>query len=172
MSPEEKAAFESGKAPKLKKQEFAWRRMCLRALGMLEAVLNMARFTRTCPSITIKLAASPDPEKCHHPPECLRHGTNGTSEYTHCTACKVRIAFRTKTPEEIAENELDINALLGLNNHTMPINDFPDPFVSCCFVTDTLIFVNLFENAKLLHHHFFYDTEKREMLGEPVQYKF
>ena len=73
---------------------------------------------------------------------------------------------KERTPEEIAENEVDINDLLGLNNHTMPINDFPDPFISCCFVNDTLIFVNLFENAKLLHHHFFYDTEKKAIVGD------
>ena len=61
-----------------------------------------------------------------------------------------------ETQEEIDQSELDINKELGLNNHTMPINDFPDPFISCVFIDDNLIFVNLFHNATLTHHHFFY----------------
>jgi hypothetical protein len=56
-------------------------------------------------------------------------------------------------------NELDINAELGLDNHTMPINNFPDPFITCCFVNDDLIFVNLFHNKKKEHHHFFYHPD-------------
>ena len=50
-----------------------------------------------------------------------------------------------RTWEEILENELDINEKLGLDNYTMPINNFPDPFIDCCFVNDDLLFVNLFQ---------------------------
>lgn len=66
-----------------------------------------------------------------------------------------------RSEEEIKENELDINSALGLNDHTMPIDNFPDPFINCCFVEDTLIFVNLFHNATLTHHHFFYNTDTK-----------
>jgi hypothetical protein len=45
----------------------------------------------------------------------------------------------------------------------MPINNFPDPFVATCFVTDDLLFVNLFHNADLSHHHFFYSRSSRAL---------
>lgn len=51
-----------------------------------------------------------------------------------------------RTKEEIDESTLDINSLLEINNFTMPINNFPDPFITCVFVTDDLLFVNLFHN--------------------------
>ena len=38
----------------------------------------------------------------------------------------------------------------------MPINNFPDPFITCTFVHDDLIFVNLFQTYSLTHCHFFY----------------
>jgi hypothetical protein len=45
----------------------------------------------------------------------------------------------------------------------MPINNFPDPFIACSFVTNELLFVNLFHNATLTHHHFFFNTVSREL---------
>ena len=76
---------------------------------------------------------------------------------------KIRVFGETnRTQSEIDQNELDINKELGLNNHTMPINDFPDPFISCVFIDDNLIFVNLFHNATLTHYHFFYKFEEDE----------
>lgn len=71
--------------------------------------------------------------------------------------------------QEIKENQVDINALLGLNNHTMCIQTFPDPFITCCFVSDTKIFINLFHNATLTHYHFLYDIEVREVVGDVVK---
>jgi hypothetical protein len=68
-----------------------------------------------------------------------------------------------RTREEIRREELDINAELGLGNDTMPINNFPDPFIATCFVTDDLLFVNLFHNADLTHHHFFYSRASRAL---------
>ena len=62
-----------------------------------------------------------------------------------------------RTDEEIEANELDINTKLGLNNHTMPIDNFPDPFIICCFINETLIFVNLYHSASTTHHSFIYN---------------
>ena len=59
--------------------------------------------------------------------------------------------------EEIFENELDINKKLGLDNHTMPIDNFPDPFITCCFINDTFIFVNLYHSPSTTHHSFIYN---------------
>ena len=45
---------------------------------------------------------------------------------------------------------------------------FPDPFITCCFITDDRLFVNLFHNGSMKHYHFIYDTAKRCMEGKPV----
>ena len=70
-----------------------------------------------------------------------------------------------RTDQEIKEDELNINELLGLDNHTMCIQTFPDPFITCCFLSGTNIYINLFHNASLTHYHFIYDYEKRVMVG-------
>ena len=71
-----------------------------------------------------------------------------------------------RTEEQALEKELDVNKALGINNHTMPIDGFGDPFITCTFVTCTILFVNLFHNGDLKHHHFFYDSEKNEIFGK------
>ena len=40
-----------------------------------------------------------------------------------------------RTPEEIKDSELDINKLIDCNNHTMCNQTFPDPFITCTFLT-------------------------------------
>lgn len=69
----------------------------------------------------------------------------------------------TRTKEAIHMDELDINKQIGINNYTMPINNFPDPYITTCFVNDDLLFVNLFYNATLTHHHFFWNKKDRVM---------
>lgn len=70
-----------------------------------------------------------------------------------------------RSEQEIEENELNVNSVLDINNHTMPIDNFPDPFITCCFVSDDLIFVNLFHSALLTHFHFFFNWKTRESSG-------
>lgn len=66
---------------------------------------------------------------------------------------------------------MNINELLGLKDFTMAISGFPDPYITCCFVGDNRIFVNLFYNFDLTHHHFVWDTSKKQIVGQHVQYK-
>ena len=68
---------------------------------------------------------------------------------------------KSRTPEEIEEEEFDINKALDINDYTMPNQSFPDPYITCCFVTNDLIFVNLYHNSTLTHHHFFYNRVTR-----------
>ena len=75
---------------------------------------------------------------------------------------------KSRDPEEALENELDINSLLSLNNHTMCIQTFPDPFITCCFVGDSSLFINLFYNPTLTHYHFLYDLDSKKIIGKPV----
>lgn len=66
-------------------------------------------------------------------------------------------------------NEVDINLLLGIKNWTMPINRFPDPFITCVFIDDETLFINLFYNHNLTHYHFIWDTKELKINGEVVK---
>ena len=59
--------------------------------------------------------------------------------------------------------------MLGLNDWTMAISGFPDPFITCCFVNDDLVYVNLFYNYTLSHFHFIYNITRRCVEGEIVK---
>ena len=76
---------------------------------------------------------------------------------------------RQRTVEEIAEEEFDVNAALELDNFTMPIDNFPDPFITCCFVTDDILFVNLYHSFTCCHYHFFYDAKNKEIIQRKVE---
>lgn len=52
----------------------------------------------------------------------------------------------------------------------MAISGFPDPYITCCFVDDELIFVNLFYNYTLTHYHFIYNIETKQVVGEIVKF--
>lgn len=66
------------------------------------------------------------------------------------------------------EYELDINKALGLDNHTMPIDNFPDPFIDCTFIHNELLFINLFHNKKIEHHHFFYYWREKRIESHTI----
>jgi hypothetical protein len=65
----------------------------------------------------------------------------------------------TRGQEEIKESEININDLIGIDAKTMAVSNFPDPFITCCFVSNEVLFVNLFYNFECTHYHFFYDFE-------------
>lgn len=70
-----------------------------------------------------------------------------------------------RTPEEIAENEVNINDMLGIDASTMPCQDLSDPFITCCWVGMTKVFVSLFHSGSLTHFHFIYDTITKSLIG-------
>ena len=74
---------------------------------------------------------------------------------------------KTRTKKEIDDSEVEFNKLLGINDFTMANTDFPDPFITCCFIDDNRIFVNLFYNYSLTHYHFVWDVKKRQIIGTP-----
>ena len=69
------------------------------------------------------------------------------------------------------DDEVDINAILGINDYTMPIQGFADPFITCSFITDDKLFVQLFYNADLTHYHLIYDYSNKTIVGEPYSMK-
>ena len=75
----------------------------------------------------------------------------------------------TRTQEEIAKTSVDLGKLCGLNDWTMAIDGFMDPFVTCCFVSETKVFVNLFHNDTLTHYHMIIDTTTSKMVGNFVK---
>ena len=72
---------------------------------------------------------------------------------------------------EIEANEFNINKELGLDNYTIPFEGFDDPLITCCFVNNDRIFINLFCNYYLMHYHFMYDIKKKEIIGPKVEVK-
>jgi len=72
-----------------------------------------------------------------------------------------------RTEEEIAKNEVCFNDLLGLDANTMPVQNFPDPFITVCFINDNLLFVQLVYSPTCTHHHLFWDIEKHAIVGKP-----
>ena len=57
----------------------------------------------------------------------------------------------------------------------MAIEGFQDPFITCCFVKDDLIFVNFFHNYSMTHYHFIWDKLRKRILGGqdglPIMFK-
>ena len=53
-----------------------------------------------------------------------------------------------RSEDEIAESEININEVLGISNFTLPIANFPEPYINCCFITDDMLFVNFFYNSE------------------------
>lgn len=54
--------------------------------------------------------------------------------------------------------DLNINDLLGIDAYTMAIDNLPDPYITCCFISHDIVFVNLFYNYTLKHFHFLYNV--------------
>jgi len=78
---------------------------------------------------------------------------------------------QTRTEDEVKSNELDVNGLLGIDNWTMAIQGFADPFINCAFISDSLLFVALFHNYSLTHYHFAYDMDAKRLVGKVTSFK-
>ena len=77
----------------------------------------------------------------------------------------------TRDDKTIEDEEFNINDAVGINDYTMPIQGFGDPFCTCSFITDDRVFVQLFYNYKLVHYHFIYDHRTRSVEGKVYQTK-
>lgn len=53
--------------------------------------------------------------------------------------------------------------MLKIDESTEPIDNFPDPMICCCFISDDVIFVSLFHNQSLTHYHFLFNTNTKEI---------
>jgi len=50
--------------------------------------------------------------------------------------------FETRTQEEIEREELKINEIFGIDDYSLAIDNFQDPFITCCFIDDSRLFIN------------------------------
>lgn len=99
-------------------------------------------------------------------------GTKFAIVYNNDGEFKMRTFGKTtRSEKEIVKDEVNFNDLLGINNYTMAIGTFPDPFITCTFVSEYRIFVNLFYNYSLTHYHFIYNLESMAIEGQPVSFQ-
>lgn len=55
--------------------------------------------------------------------------------------------------------------MFGLNNFSMAITDFPDPFITICFIAEDKLFVDFFYSYSQIHYHFIWDFKARQIVG-------
>ena len=77
----------------------------------------------------------------------------------------------TRTPQEIKDSTFNLNDLLGIDDWTMAVSNFPDPFINCCFINDEMLFINLFHNFSKTHYHFFFNFKQNKLVGNVVSVK-
>jgi len=53
----------------------------------------------------------------------------------------------------------------------MVYQGFPDPCITCTFVADDRIYVNLYHNPSLTHYHFIFNTTWGNVQGNIVKVK-
>jgi hypothetical protein len=71
--------------------------------------------------------------------------------------CKAGNGEEGRTEAEIKDSEFVINDKIDINHFTIPISNFPEPFITCTFINDDNLYVNLFYNYDQDHHHFIYN---------------
>ena len=76
-----------------------------------------------------------------------------------------------RTPEQIKASEVNLNDMLGLDAWTMAVTNFPDPFITCCFISNDIIFINLYHNHLMKHFHFFYNIDQKKLVGKVIDFK-
>ena len=64
--------------------------------------------------------------------------------------------------DKIIDN-FDINKNFSINNYTLPITGFNQPFATCCFMDDFEIFVNFFHRPTKMHYHFTYNPKEKKV---------
>jgi hypothetical protein len=78
----------------------------------------------------------------------------------------VRIFGMEQRDQKDAErDELNINDTFSIDDYSIAITDFPDPFITCTFIDDNRLFINFFYTFSQIHCHFIWDYSKKEIIG-------
>ncbi|CAK0823478.1 unnamed protein product, partial [Prorocentrum cordatum] len=99
MSEQEIMDFLEGKM-KLPAVHQRWRHLVLKVMSIEMVTRAMQQVARRMPS---SFTESFQKSECPHPPWAVRHGSNATSVYAHCTQCSDRLFLRNKTAHKIFE---------------------------------------------------------------------
>lgn len=65
-----------------------------------------------------------------------------------------------------------MNPLLKLNDFTIPVAGFCDPYITSSFIDDDRIFVNLFHNVELKQYSFIYSIKADNLISKVQTHKF
>ena len=52
--------------------------------------------------------------------------------------------FEQRSIDQIEREELNINDTFDIDDYSIAITDFPDPFITCTFISDSRVYVNFF----------------------------
>lgn len=56
--------------------------------------------------------------------------------------------------------------MFNIDTNSMSNDDFCDPFINCCFVNDTKIFIAFFHNYSRTHYHFMWDIAEHKVIED------
>jgi hypothetical protein len=62
--------------------------------------------------------------------------------------------------------DFDVNTEFNIDNYTVPIMGFSQPFASCCFLSNNNIFFNFFYRPTKTHNHFVFNPFKNKIVKE------
>ena len=62
--------------------------------------------------------------------------------------------------------------MMGIkDNYAMANEPFSDPFGTCCFLNDDVLYLNVFHNYTLTHYHCIWSIPGKETVGPIVKLK-
>lgn len=59
------------------------------------------------------------------------------------------------------QQDVNVNAMFGINNHTIPIRGLLHPICICCFTSASEVFFTFFHRTTKTHYHFIYNTQTK-----------
>ena len=79
--------------------------------------------------------------------------------YDHGKFRRRTFGLDSRSEDEIKRNEVEFNSIIGIEDNTMAITGFPDPFINCCFIHDEKLYIALMNTETCIHYHFFWDIQ-------------
>jgi hypothetical protein len=100
----------------------------------------------------------------------LRHFGQDSDENVFEQDCQTKEESNVNT--EGCYFDINMNPLLNMNDHTIPVAGFCDPYITACFIDDDRIFLNLFHNVELKQYMFIYSIKANNIISKVETYQF
>ena len=84
---------------------------------------------------------------------------------------KMRVFDINPFPIEKEAEDVNFSEMLSLDNFTIPVAGFPDPFITSTFINDDRIFVVLYHTKQFMHYHFIYSIKQKKIVSNVVNHK-